>query len=48
MRFRGYACAAILALLASGPAPAEEGSVDQARDALAKKADDADKATAEA
>ncbi|MEL7935971.1 transporter [Pseudomonas delhiensis] len=46
MRFRGYACAAILALLASGPAPAEEGSVDQARDALAKKADDADSAKA--
>ncbi|MDF3932730.1 transporter [Pseudomonas citronellolis] len=46
MRFRGYACAAILALLASGATFAEEDSVDQARDALAKKSDDADSAKA--
>ncbi|MFZ5960275.1 transporter [Pseudomonas sp. QL9] len=46
MDFRGYACAAILALLAGGPVLAEEKSVDQARDALSKKEGDADSAKA--
>ncbi|CDF83295.1 hypothetical protein PKB_1945 [Pseudomonas knackmussii B13] len=46
MDFRGYACAAILALLAGGPVWAEEKSVDQARDALSKKEGDADSAKA--
>lgn len=46
MRFRGYACAAILALLAGGPVAADDKSVDQARDALAKKEGDADSAKA--
>ncbi|KAF1052739.1 MAG: hypothetical protein GAK43_01764 [Stenotrophomonas maltophilia] len=46
MGFRGYACATALALLASGAAGAEDGSVDQARDALAKKDGDADSSKA--
>lgn len=46
MDFRGYACAAILALLAGGPVLAEEKSLDQARDALSKKEGDADSSKA--
>lgn len=46
MRIRGYTCAAALMLSISGLSVAEEASVDQARDALAKKNDDADSAKA--
>lgn len=46
MGFRGFACAAVLALLAGGSAWADDSSVDQARDALAKKEGDADSAKA--
>ncbi|MGT4706384.1 hypothetical protein PDB2_05743 [Pseudomonas aeruginosa] len=42
MRIRGYTCAAALMLSSSGLSVAEEAAVDQARDALAKKNDDAD------
>ena len=45
MRIRGT-CAAALMLSISGLSVAEEASVDQARDALAKKNDDADSAKA--
>ena len=42
MGVRGYAWLAMLTLLAAGPVMADEPSVEDAREALSKKEDDAD------